>query len=77
MSQSTTKPGSVYRHIKHHITLRDRVWSCAWCSTTHRRDHNSATNIYREGLCPAPTQSRQGASSRGGIHVSLAPVSVG
>ncbi len=44
--------------ILHHVaymwdstthTLRNRVWTCAACSMTHQRDHNAATNIYREG----------------------------
>jgi putative transposase len=58
------------------ITLRDRVWACV-CGVTHQRDHNAAINIFWEGLRPAPTQSRQGASSLGGNHVRLAPVSNG
>ena len=31
------------------ITLRERVWTCACCGATHRRDHNAAVNIFREG----------------------------
>jgi putative transposase len=53
-------------HVNASVTLRDRVWTCAACGTTHQRDHNAATNIYREG-----------ASSLGGSHVSLASVSNG
>jgi putative transposase len=73
----STKLCSVCGQVNHHITLRDRLWTCERCGTTHRRDQNAATNIFRERLRPAPTQSRQGASSRGGGHVSLAPVSNG
>ena len=62
----STKLCSVCGHVNHHITLRDRVWTCERCRTTHHRDHNAATNIYREG-----------ASSRGGIHASLSPGSTG
>lgn len=62
----STKLCSTCGHVHHHITLRDRVWTCAWCRTTHRRDHNAATNIFREG-----------ASSRGEDPVRLAPASVG
>ena len=47
------------------ITLRDRIWTCG-CGVTHQRDHNVASNIFREG-----------ASSLGGGHVSLAPASNG
>src|SRR5262249_24353639 len=52
---------SVCGHVNHQITLRDRVWLCEACGTIHRRDHNAATNIYREG-----------ASSRGEDPVRLA-----
>jgi putative transposase len=57
----STKRCSVCGCIHQHITLRDRVWTCDACRTTHRRDHNAAVNIFREG-----------ASSRGGDHVSQA-----
>ena len=62
----STKLCSACGHVNHQITLRDRVWTCECCGTTHPRDVNAATNIYREG-----------ASSRGGDPVSLAPASVG
>jgi putative transposase len=45
----STKLCSVCGHLHDTITLRDRVWTCTVCGTTHRRDHNAATNIYREG----------------------------
>jgi putative transposase len=60
----STKQCSVCGHLNDVITLRDRVWTCIACETTHKRDHNAAMNIYREG-----------ASSLGGSHVSLAQAS--
>jgi putative transposase len=62
----STKECSVCHHINHHITLRDRVWTCEACGTVHDREINAATNIHREG-----------ASSRGVHSVRLAPASVG
>ena len=62
----STKLCSVCGHLEDSITLRDRVWTCTACGTTHKRDQNAALNIYREG-----------ASSRGGSHVSLALASSG
>ncbi len=62
----STKLCSVCGQLNACITLRDRVWTCAACGTTHQRDHNAATNIYREG-----------ASSRGEGHVRLADASNG
>ncbi len=58
---SSTKLCSACGCINQHITLRDRVWTCGDCGTTHQRDVNAAVNIFREG-----------ASSPGGIHVSQA-----
>ena len=57
----STKLCSACGGLNPQITLKDRVWTCGDCGTTHRRDHNAAVNIFREG-----------ASSPGGIHVSQA-----
>jgi putative transposase len=62
----STKLCAVCGHVNHQITLRDRVWTCVACGTTHQRDANAAINIFREG-----------ASSHGGDHVSLALASSG
>lgn len=35
--------------IKADLSLRDRVWQCSECQTTHDRDRNAAINIIREG----------------------------
>jgi putative transposase len=56
----STKLCSMCGQLNAFITLRDRVWTCA-CGATHKRDHNSSINIFREG-----------ASSFGGGHVRLA-----
>ncbi len=57
----STKLCSACGWINQQITLRDRVWTCGDCGTTHQRNVNAAVNIFREG-----------ASSPGGIHVSQA-----
>ena len=62
----STKLCSVCGHLNTRITLRDRVWTCPACGTVHRRDYNASVNIFREG-----------ASSLGGSHVSLASASSG
>ena len=62
----STKLCSVCGHLNDSITLRDRVWTCPVCRTTHKRDRNASINIYREG-----------ASSLGEGHVRLAPASFG
>lgn len=62
----STKLCSHCYQVNHHITLRDRVWTCLFCGVTHQRDHNAAININEEG-----------ASSSGGHPVRLATASVG
>ncbi len=32
------------------LTLKDRVWVCSGCDTTHHRDENAAGNIRAEGM---------------------------
>jgi putative transposase len=61
----STKLCSTCGGLNQHLTLRDIVWTCGHCGTTHKRDHNAAINIFREG-----------ASSRGGHPVSLASASM-
>jgi putative transposase len=61
---------SVCGHLNDAITLRDRVWTCEGCGTTHQRDRNAATNIYREGAsslgggCVRPTLSATAVDPR-------------
>ena len=62
----STKRCHVCGHVNDAITLRDRVWTCPQCETTHHRDLNAAINIEQEG-----------ASSCGGSPVRLAPASTG
>jgi putative transposase len=45
----STKRCHVCGFINHAITLRDRLWTCPCCGTTHQRDQNAAANIYQEG----------------------------
>lgn len=62
----STKLCSSCHQVNHHITLRDRVWTCTFCGITHDRERNAAINIDQEG-----------ASSCGGHPVRLAPASMG
>ena len=62
----STKLCSQCHQVNQHITLRDRVWTCLCCGSTHHRERNAALNINEEG-----------ASSSGGDPVRLAPASVG
>ena len=45
----STKRCHICGFINYAITLRDRLWTCPWCSTTHQRDRNAATDIHQEG----------------------------
>jgi putative transposase len=62
----STKRCHVCGHVNAAITLRDRVWICPQCWTTHRRDVNAAINI-----------NEAGTSASGGDPVRLARASRG
>ena len=32
-------------HIHHNITIKNKVWTCEKCNSTHDRDYNAAINI--------------------------------
>jgi putative transposase len=57
----STKCCHVCGFLNHTITLRDRLWICPCCGTTHHRDRNAATNIYQEG---ASSCERGGCKTR-------------
>jgi putative transposase len=57
----STKRCHVCGVINHAITLRDRMWTCPCCGTTHQRDYNAAINIYQEG---ASSCARGGCKTR-------------
>jgi putative transposase len=66
----STKLCSDCHHINHHITLRDRVWTCLFCGITHDRERNAAININEEGAsssgegCVRPTLSATAVDPR-------------
>jgi putative transposase len=51
------------------LTLKERVWVCAVCETTHDRDHNAAVNLCKLPLeqgkvTPVETRVPAGARPR-------------
>jgi putative transposase len=57
----STKRCHVCGFLNHAITLRERLWTCPCCCTTHQRDRNAAMNIYQEG---ASSCERGGCKTR-------------
>ena len=45
----SSKTCSVCGALNEALNLRDRIWRCNDCGTTHDRDRNAAINIYRVG----------------------------
>ena len=41
--------------INQELTLKDRVWTCKSCNTTHNRDELASKNILRQGLLKLKT----------------------
>jgi putative transposase len=48
--EPSSKLCSVCGTINHSMTLKDRVWTCDSCNTTHDRDINAAINIKKMAL---------------------------
>lgn len=46
----SSKTCSTCDHVNKELTLKDRIWTCNNCGTTHKRDHNAGTNILRQGI---------------------------
>ena len=46
----SSKTCHVCNYIKQDLTLKDRVWTCPDCNTTHDRDLNASKNILKQGL---------------------------
>jgi putative transposase len=55
----SSKTCSVCGGVNKELSLKDRVWKCSDCGTTHDRDLNAAINIYKAG-----TSAFNGASRR-------------
>ena len=45
----SSKECHICRVINKDLSLKDRVWTCGTCKTTHQRDFNAAKNIERVG----------------------------
>ena len=61
----STKRCHVCGFINYAMTLRDRLWTCPCCGTTHRRDRNAATNIYQEGASFPASATAEGRQFNG------------
>lgn len=53
------------------LTLRDRVWTCSSCNTTHDRDVLAARNIVRFAFCKQDTSNQISASAKAGAKIPL------
>jgi putative transposase len=53
------------------LTLRDRVWTCASCGTTHDRDVLAANNIVRFAFCKQDTSNKISASAQAAAKIPL------
>ena len=53
------------------LTLRDRVWTCSSCNTTHDRDALAARNIVRFAFCKQDTSNKISASAQAAAKIPL------
>lgn len=53
------------------LTLRDRVWTCSSCNTTHDRDALAAQNIVRFAFCKQDTSNKISASAQAAAKIPL------
>jgi putative transposase len=59
--EPSSKTCSCCGKINKELTLKDRVWTCTKCNTTHDRDVNAATNIKTFGLRNKPVMPEREA----------------
>ena len=52
------------------LTLKDRMWSCAACGTTHDRDINAAINIRQQGILQLKAAGLSVSAHGGGVNPS-------
>ena len=45
----STKTCSVCEYVNENISLKERIWNCPYCNTTHDRDINASINICKVG----------------------------
>lgn len=57
--------------LNQNLTLRDRVWTCASCGTTHDRDILAANNIVRFAFCKQDTSNKISASAQAAAKIPL------
>jgi putative transposase len=59
--EPSSKTCSCCGKINKELTLKDRVWTCTKCNTTHDRDVNAAINIKTFGLRNKPVMPEREA----------------
>ena len=70
----SSKTCSACQYVNEHLSLRDRLWVCPSCGTSHDRDLNASVNILRQGIASSGSTCKTVLARQGALATGESPV---